>query len=253
MRGAERSRELAVRRALGASYSRMVSNLVAEGLLLALCSSALAIFFARLVTPVLMTASPLALPALGSNHLWQTALFVLLVSFGASAFFSLLPAMYAVSRPAASSLPGRGGTGMDRSQARIGKVLVVAQVAVAMVLLCGASLLLGTFLKIQSTSPGFVAEHLVAAQVTTKGSAYETTLHKTQFIDKVLTSLGRTPGVKRVAAIDGLPLDRGPEPGHVPGRPYGPRAGEQRSYGRLRRLLPHVEPVGACGPRIHSQ
>ena len=175
----------------------MLSNLVAEGVLLAVCSSALAIAFARLVTPILMAASPLVLPALGSSHLWQTALFVVLVSFGASAVFSLLPAMYAVSRPAASTLPGRGGTGMDRSQARVGKVLVVAQVALAMVLLSGASLLLGTFLKLQSTSPGFVPEHLVAAQVTMKGSAYETTLHKTQFIHKVVSRLERLPGVKR--------------------------------------------------------
>jgi predicted permease len=138
------------------------------------------------------------------------------LSFGSVAFFSLLPAWYAITRPAASALPGRGGTGTDRSQAQFGRVLVVAQVALAMVLLCGASLLLGTFLKLQATSPGFVPEHIVVAQVTMKGSAYETTLHKTQFIDKVIASLEHTPGVSRVAAIDGIPLDRGLNLGMLP-------------------------------------
>jgi predicted permease len=215
-RGSERARELAVRRALGASHSRLLSALVTEGVLLALSSATLAVIFARIVTPALMAASPLVLPAVGASHPWQTALFVLGVSLIAFVLFSLLPAMHAITRPAASALPGRGGTGMDRTQARFGKILVVAQVALAMLLLSAASLLLGTFLKLQATSPGFVPDHLVVAQVTMKGNAYETTLHKTQFIDRVIARLQRTPGVKRVAAIDGIPLDRGLNLGMLP-------------------------------------
>jgi predicted permease len=215
-RGAERARELAIRRALGASHARLLRILAIEGILLALGSAMLAIVVARLVTPVLITASPLTLPILATNHSWQTALFIVGISFGSVAFFSLLPAWYAITRPAASALPGRGGTGMDRSQAHFGRVLVVAQVALVMVLLCGASLLLGTFLKLQSTSPGFVPEHLVVAQLTMKGNHYETTLHKTQFIGKVMATLEHAPGVSSVAAIDGIPLDRGLNLGMLP-------------------------------------
>jgi predicted permease len=221
-RGTERSRELAVRSALGASQGRLIRVLITEGVVVALCSATLAIACARLVTPLLIGASPLALPVIATNHLWQTALFVVGMSLGSVVLFSLLPAWYAIKRPAAKALPGRGGTGMDRSQSHFGRVLVVAQVSLAMVLLCGASLLLGTFLKLQSTSPGFVPERLTVAQVTMKGSAYETTLHTTQFIDKVMASLQHAPGVNRVAAIDGIPLDRGLNLGMLPvGRTEG--------------------------------
>ena len=233
-RGSDRARELAVRRALGASHSRLLASLITEGILLSLVSSVLAIACARVFTPALMAASPLVLPALGTSHLWQTASFVVCVSLAAFVLFSVLPALHALRRPAASALPGRGGTGMDRAQTRLSKVLVVAQVALAMVLLSGASLLLGTFLKLQATSPGFVPRHLVVAQVTMKGATYETTLHKAQFIDKVIARLEQAPGVKRVAAIDGIPLDRGLNIGMLP---YG-RAERANGVTELRPTTP---------------
>jgi predicted permease len=91
----------------------------------------------------------------------------------------------------------------------MGDKLMVGQVAVAMVLLSAASLLLGSFLKLRSLASGVEAKRLTVAQVTLKGGAYAGTLHTTQFINKVLGELGRYPGVARVAAVNGLPLDNG--------------------------------------------
>ena len=86
---------------------------------------------------------------------------------------------------------------------------MVAQVAVAMVLLSASSLLLGSFLKLRSTPSGVEPKRLEIAQVSLKGPGYETTLHTTQFVDKVMAGLTSYPGVQRVAAVNGLPLDRG--------------------------------------------
>lgn len=87
--------------------------------------------------------------------------------------------------------------------------LMVAQIAVAVVLLSASSLLLGSFLKLRSVASGVQANRLVIVQVTLKGDAYASTLHTAQFIDKVIAELSRSPGVAQVAAVNGLPLDRG--------------------------------------------
>ncbi len=215
-RGSERAGELAVRRALGASRARLLRGLLTEGLLLALFSAVLGIASSMVLTPLLLKQSTLPLPVVGTGQNGETAAFVLLVSLGACLLFSLMPAWHAVGRPNAMALPGRSSTSGDRSQAYLGRVLVVSQVALAMVLLSGAGLLLGTFLKVQSISPGFVPQNLVVGQVTLKGESYATTEKTTQFIDTVLARLEHAPGVSSAAAINGLPLDRGLNIGMLP-------------------------------------
>ncbi len=224
MRGSDRARELAIRRALGASQSRLLQALFTEGMLLALGSAVLGLACAAVLTPALAASTAISLPLLHSMHVWQTSLFLLVASLGTSGLFSLFPAWHAVARPSVMALPGKGSTGMDRSRARLGRVLVVAQVALAMVLLSGASLLLGVLLKLQSTSPGFVPQHVAMTQVTLKGHAYEATIHKTQFLDKVLSRIEHAPGIGSVAAIDGPPLHRGL---NMPMMPLGRKDMEQ--------------------------
>ena len=215
-RGSSRLKELAIRSALGANRLQLLRIMITEGALLAASGAALGLACTWLLTPLLITASPLPLTMLHPSPSWSTALFLLLSSLAACALFSILPAWQTIGQPSARALPGRSSMGAERSQAWLGKVLVVAQVALATVLLSGASLLLGTFLKLQSTSPGFVPEHLTIAQVTLKGTAYATTSQTTQFLDKVLARLQRIPGVTHVAAIDGIPLDRGLNMGMFP-------------------------------------
>ncbi len=215
-RGAERSRELAVRQALGASRANLLRLHASEGLLLALVGAALAILLADAVTPALLTASPLPLPVLGSASGWQTAAFVLAAALAACGLFAVLPALHTLGRPATAVLPGRADAGVNRSQARVGRWLLVGQVGLATVLLSAAGLFLGVFLKLQATSPGFAPQRLTAAQVTLKGPAYATTQAKTRFVERVLAGLDHAPGVSRAAAIDGLPLDRGLNIGMMP-------------------------------------
>ncbi len=85
----------------------------------------------------------------------------------------------------------------------------MAQVALTMVLVSTASVLMGTFVKLRALPSGVEAKQLTVSQVTLKGDRYANTEQTSQFVSNVLDQLRRTPGVDRVAAVNGLPLDRG--------------------------------------------
>ena len=206
-----RSRELALRAALGASRTHLLGLLLAESLVLALSGGVLGLLLARLAIPALLAASPIAIPLLHAPQAGLATLgpVVLLLALATTLVFGLLPALTVFRPGTQTALQAGHAAGATRSQARLGSGLIVAQVTLAMLLLSAASLLLGSFLKLRAVSSGVEPSHLLVAQVTLKGERYATTLHNTQFIDKALGQLLRTPGVKRGAAISGLPLDRG--------------------------------------------
>jgi hypothetical protein len=102
------------------------------------------------------------------------------------------------------------------SHARLSRALMVAQIALAMVLVSTASVLMGTFVKLRMLPSGVEPKQLTVFQVALKGDHYANTQHTAQFVSTVLDQLRRTPGVDRVAAINGLPLDRGLNIGGIP-------------------------------------
>lgn len=206
-RASQRSREIALRTALGATRGSVLRLMMVESLLLALVGGGLGLILARVAAPVLLAASPIAIPQLqrGSGI---PVLFTLAVACVATVLFGLLPAL-GVFRQDANRVLQVGTMGGSVSQVRTGRVLMVGQVAVAMVLLSTASLLLGSFLKLRAIPSGVVAKRLTVAQVTLKGAPYASTHHTTQFIEKVMTGLEHYPGVERVAVVNGLPLDHG--------------------------------------------
>jgi predicted permease len=213
-RAVVRTRELALRAALGAGRASLLRLLLTEAAVLALAGGAMAVVFQQLAAPVLVAASPIAIPLLHAHTgLWPVVGGVLLLALAGMAIFALFPALVvcrAIFAPAGqSSLSAGHAAGASRSQARLGRGLVVAQTALAMLLLSSASLLLGTFLKLRSVPSGVEPARLLIAQVTLKGDRYASSLHTAQFIDKTLASLAAAPGVGQVAAISGLPLDRG--------------------------------------------
>jgi putative ABC transport system permease protein len=216
-----RAREMAVRSALGASRGNLLRLMMCESLVLALVGGGLGLWLSRLAVPVLLTTAPIAIPPMQSNE-WLPAVFALLIACVTTLIFGLLPGWGVLRRSAVSTLGG-GQVGVSVHQARMGDRLMVGQVAVAVVLLSAASLLLGSFLKLRSVGSGVEAKCLTVAQVTLKGDAYAGTLHTTQVIDKVLSDLGQYPGVERVAAVNGLPLDRGLNTGARPADRPGPK------------------------------
>lgn len=216
-RSMRRSREFAVRSALGASRANLSGLLMAEGVLLAFFGGTLALVVSRAFSHALMVATPLGIPNLhGTGSPWLTAAVVFCFAFAAACVFSLLPA-WAVLRKRSSDLRlGAEGVGQAPSNSRLSRALLIGQVALAMVLLSTASTLLGTFLKLRSLPSGVQPKSLAVFQVALKGDRYAKTDQTMRFVTGVLEQLRQTPGVDRVAAINGLPLDRGLNMGGFP-------------------------------------
>jgi len=215
-RAAARESELALRTALGATRGRILRLLICESLVLAVAGGGLGLVLARMARPALLAASPLAIPLQTHESYWGIVAFVMGVALLTTLVCGLLPGWTVFRKSAQTSLAGGRTAGTSVSQVRMGKSLMVGQVTLAMVLLSAACLLLGSFLKLRSTPSGVEAKRLEIAQVSLKGTTYETTLHTKQFIDKVNAALQSYPGVQQVAAVNGLPLDRGLNMGGSP-------------------------------------
>ena len=209
-RAMRRKREIALRSALGGSPAQILRLVVSEGLWLAVGGGVLATFVAVVATRILLRNAPLAIPALrGAPSASLLTGVAMMVAVASTAIFSILPA-WALLRSSTQEMRLNGSAvGETVSHARISRVLMVLQVALAMVLVSTASILLGTFLNLRSVPSGVEPKQLAVVQVTLQGDRYANTLRTTQFVTKVLDGLRHAPGVDSAAAVNGLPLDRG--------------------------------------------
>jgi putative ABC transport system permease protein len=216
-RALRRSQEMAVRSALGATKLQILRLVACEGLLLALGGGFLALPVASVSAALLLHASPLEIPALRGIPGWPFLSAVVFgVALASTCLFSVLPAWAVLHKRSSVMRLGNAGLGESLSHARLSRVLMVVQVALAMVLVSTASVLMGTFVKLRALPSGIEPKLLSVFQVTLKGKRYATTMHTTQFVDKVLDGLRGMPGIQRAAAINGLPLDRGLNMGAYP-------------------------------------
>ena len=209
-RSAARRPEIALRSALGASRSSLLRLLLTESVVLSLSGSLLGMGFARLIVPVLLTSSPIDLPQLQKAGIdFSGAVFAIAVGCITTLFFGFLPALSLFRQSSSSQLGSARTAGESAPRQRIGKSLIVAQVALASTLLSAGALLLSAFVHMRSTPPGVLPQHLFALQVNLKGDAYASSQHTQQFVSTVEEHLRRIPGVVQVATVNGLPLDRG--------------------------------------------
>lgn len=209
-RSAARRPELALRSALGASRLSTLRLLLTESLVLALAGSALGLLLAHLALPLLLANSPINLPALHVATIDLPAtLFAIAAGCATTLLFGLLPALGIFRQTLSAQIAGTRTAGASAPQQRLGRTLLVAQVALATTLLSIGAVLLGTFLHLRAVPSGVRPEHLYALQVNLKGTAYDKSLHTQQFIAAVEDRLRAVPGVKNVATVNGLPLDRG--------------------------------------------
>jgi len=205
-----RSREIALRSALGATRAQLLRLLAAEGLLLAFGGGLLAIATARAATSLLLHGAPLAIPRLnGEPSAWLLGAVILGLALATTAIFSLLPAAIVLRKGGGDMRIGGPSLGETISHARLSRALMIAQIAIAMVLVSTASVLMGTFVKLRAMPSGVEPKQLTVFQVALKGDHYAGMQNTTRFVATVLDQLRRTPGVDRVAAINGLPMDRG--------------------------------------------
>ena len=208
-RASSRSREVAIRTALGASRMRLIRQMLTEALVLALAGGGLGILIAFWGTSGLLSLVPssLALPHSASLGGWVLA-FVVAVCCLTAAVFGLAPAFQVFSVRVQGSLQesGRSGT-PSRARHRLQGFFVMAEFALAMILLIGAGLLLRSFSKLLRTTPGFRPDHLLTLRVPLSFEGYSKAAQVRQFYQQAIERIASLPGVKSVAASNDLPLE----------------------------------------------
>jgi putative ABC transport system permease protein len=198
-RGAQRRGEFAVRAALGAGRMRMLRQLLTETLLLAILGGALGMVVAEFGVRALVTLSPPGLPRVDSIRVDGAAFaFAFIIAALVGVVVGLVPALYA-SRTDPSS-------GLQQSSRRTAgghqwtrRALVVAEVALALVLLVTAGLLLRSIERLFGVAPGFNSSHLLTMQLQESGRRFEDDAVKSQFFARALEAVLRVPGVKSAA------------------------------------------------------
>ena len=211
-RATARSREFAVRAALGASRKRLVRQLLTESVLLSVMAALLALLLARVGMRSLVALSPSDLPRVKDIHLdgWAFT-FTLTVAVITGILFGLVPAFRASSEEIHEKLgEATARVSSGRRQGRFRAALVVSEVALCLVLLTGAALLIETFWHVLNTDPGFNPSRVLSFEVYLSGSRYNSTASVSRYYDEALEQIGRLPGVQSASALTaGLPLRRG--------------------------------------------
>ncbi|MGH7503194.1 MAG: ABC transporter permease [Longimicrobiales bacterium] len=206
VRGVARRREMAVRAALGASRARIAAQVLTESFTLAV--------FGGVAGALLGVASTQALPGLLPEGLPNVGLDARVFAFAAGitalagAIFGIVPALRG-SLDLGDRLRdgGRSGSSSRRSL-RVANLLVVSEIAVALVLVLGAGLLIRSFVALRDVDPGFRIDDRISARVTVMGPRYDSEEKINVFLDALLERLEATPGVRNVALVRSLPLAR---------------------------------------------
>ena len=208
-RGAAREQELAVRAALGCSRWRLARQLIVESLLLSLAGGIVGLASAQAVTRLLLAAAPESVSrvAAGSSGSAVVFAFGFIVALVAGLAFGLAPALQH-ARPNLEGVlreSGRGTSG-GRRQARFRQVLVVSQIALALVLLTGAGLLLRSFERLADVNLGLRAENVLTFQVNLPAGRYSEPERRAAFHVAFQDRLAAIPGVKAAGAVSRLPV-----------------------------------------------
>jgi putative ABC transport system permease protein len=205
-RAAEKSSQTAVQVALGAHRGQVIRRFLTESLLLSVISGALGVWLARAAIKLLVSLRPGDLPRVEEIHVDLRVLaFALLVSVATGLLFSLYPALRA-SRPDLVSSLKEGGRAAVGVGGRLQSLLVVPQLAIALVLLICAGLLIRTFWTLTTLDPGFDPNRLLTGIVTLPDARYPEPHQKRAFFDALLDRLEGLPGVRSVAAVSDLPV-----------------------------------------------
>ena len=201
-----REREMAVRTALGATRGRLVRELVVEAATVGLVAGAAGVGVAVAGVRALRALAPRSLPRMnevGVNG--QVIAFCALASITAVLIFGVLPA-WRVSRDSLANALKEGARGTSSAQnRRLQDVLVVLQVAVALVLLTGAGLLVASFTHFQRMDPGFRPDGVLTAMIQLADKRYPTPERQAAFASSVAERLAAQPGVTHASVSDALP------------------------------------------------
>ncbi len=207
-RSEARHRELAIRIALGESRRRAVTSTLGESVVLGIIGGLAAVPLAYVAVQLLMRFGPQDLPRLSEISLDGTVLgFGLTLSLVAGVLFGLLPAWRAATVPASASL-GEGARGSSATRERhvARRVLVVAQIALALTLLVGSGLAARSFQRLSAVDPGFEPSGVLSLRLSLPEQRYESGESRLGFHRRLLDRLAAVPGANQVAAVSDLPF-----------------------------------------------
>jgi predicted permease len=225
-RAAARSKEFALRSALGAGRMRMVRQLLTESLVLASAGAVFGLGIAFAITGYLARQGSIALPLLSTVRVDGAALgWTVLIALAATVLFGLVPSLKVSGVNLQDTLKDAGhGLSAGRKHDRMRAVLVVSEVALACVLLVGASLMLRSFLRVLDVDLGFQPSRAAAIKIDyDDGGRPE---RRGAILQEILRRVPAVPGIQSAGIVDMLPLDRERQWGlRAKGRVY--RDGEQ--------------------------
>jgi predicted permease len=212
-RASGRQREMALRMALGAGRFRMVRQMLTEALVLSSISGVAGVLAAKLTLSFIIHFVPASVPRLAEVGVDRTVLlFALLISIFTGIIFGLAPALQAMKADMTAAIrEGAQGSGYSAKTFRLRSVLIVSELALAVVLMVGAGLLLRTFWGLLQENPGFNPSRVVTASFwlpvpnDPKTDVYADFSKRTSFIRDVIRRVAAIPGIDRAAMTSDLP------------------------------------------------
>lgn len=219
---ASRSKEMAIRTALGASRLRVMRQLLTESMILALAGGALGLLLSSYGVTALTKLLPQDFPRLNEIGMdWRVFGFTLGASLLTGFLFGFAPALHLSKTDVQEAMKetGRGAAGSAR-HTRLRHALIIAEVSLSVVLLAGAGLLFRSFLRLQAVNAGFTPQQVLTAKLSPAGPKFRDDPDYVAFYDQVLEHVRTIPGVQSAGVINVLPLSKGPTTGfRIDGRP----------------------------------
>jgi predicted permease len=239
-RAAARSKEIAVRTALGASRDRLIRQLLTESVLLALIGGVLGLFLAFWGVRAIIAINPANLPRADEIGVdGPVMVFTLMVSLLTGLLFGLAPAVHTAATDLHGMLKegGRGSAG-DRGGQGLRRMLVIAEVALSLTLLTGAGLLIKSFARLQGVDPGFNPDRLLTFNLSLPPARYPSDTAQIAFFDQVFPALTAVPGVRAAGAASVLPFSGGWTTGGFQIEGYQPPPKQPGPWGDIRIVSP---------------
>ncbi len=215
VRATTRKREIAIRAAIGAGRGRIMRQLLTESVVLAAAGGALGLLLGTLAIRVLLSINTARLPRVGENGAqvgldWRVLLFTTLVTLGTGIVVGLIPAFQS-SRPDLNATikesGGRSGSGFRQNKAR--SILVVVEVALALVLLVGSALFIRTSIALNGVDPGFNPENVLTMRMSMADPRFSTATGVEQMVRIANERVRTVPGVQFASATCCVPLQGG--------------------------------------------
>ena len=210
-RATAREKEIALRKALGASRRRLVAQLLSESFVLSLLGSALGVVLAFALVPVLRSLKQASLPRLAETRLDAAVLlFSLALCVVTAALFGLAPALQAAGKQLHDSLKeGVRGSSTGGRRGKLRGTLVVAEMAVALVLITGAGLLVESFARLMHVNLGFSPQGVTTFPIVLPSTRYAKPEQQAEFYRQALQRVRSLPEVQSAAFVSFLPLSGG--------------------------------------------